>query len=361
LKTILQFGTGRFLRAFVDLFVTEVNAGTDAFAVVAVQSTGGDRAALLENGPFHVAIRGLEEGETVDRVERVDSVQRAVSTSEDWSSVIGVARDPSLTLVVSNTTEAGLALAVEDADQQSVPVSYPAKLLRVLLARHEADFPPVSILPCELVDRNADVLRGLVLEQAARWKIDQGAADWVADAVPWCNTLVDRIVSAPPADHPLLKEDPLLAVAEPFAFWAVAAEEIPMDHPAIEAVPDISPYVVRKVRLLNGAHTALVERYLGTFETVRQALADEDAREWLMALVMEEILPCVEDRVEGAEAFARDVFDRFANPFLDHRLEDIGLHQAAKIKVRLMPSYHDYRERFGRSPRLLADILQPHL
>ena len=360
--TILQFGTGRFLRSFVDLFAQELNEGGEDWRVIAVQSTGADRARQIGSGGFSVAIRGMLDGVRVDTVKSVHSVKRGLAADTDWEAVTEVARDPLLKLVVSNTTEAGLALDDADVERTVVPRSYPAKLLDVLVRRFRDGQPPISILPCELVDRNGSVLRDLVLKQAKRWRVGEDVDAWLRDEVVWCDTLVDRIVSAPPGDHPLLKEDPLLSVAEPFALWAVATGGgTPIDHPAIEAVDDVTPFSLRKVRILNGAHTALVERALGRFATVREAMADVDTRAWLTALVRDELVPCVEDRVEGAAVFADAVFERFDNPFLDHRLEDIALHQTDKVRVRLLPSYEDFQYKFGKSPALLSEALSSYL
>lgn len=362
-KTVLQFGTGRFLRSFVDLFIHEANRSSETeLVVIAVQSTGSERARKLSDGPFHVAIRGVSNGKIVDSVQTVEAVRRGVSADEDWDAVIQAAEDESLSIIVSNTTEAGLSLDAIDSVLMGVPSSYPAKLLAALLARYEAGGAGLTILPCELVDRNAQILRDLVVEQANIWDVDREAISWVREENRWCNTLVDRIVSAPPDDHPLYKSDPLLSVAEPFAFWAIESGDIlPFTHPAIECVDDVSPFSLRKVRILNGAHTALVERAGEKFVTVREAMAHQETRDWLESLVTDEIVPCVEDRVDGASQFARDVFERFENPFLDHRLADIALHQAEKVKVRLLPTYNEYRQRFGKPPTLLGQALAQHL
>ena len=65
-ETILQFGTGRFLRCFIGLFAEQLNAGpVPAGRIVAVQSTGSARAIELNahGGVFSAAIRGLQAGE----------------------------------------------------------------------------------------------------------------------------------------------------------------------------------------------------------------------------------------------------------------------------------------------------------
>jgi len=367
-ESILQFGTGKFLRCFVDLFVDEANrgCGEPAGRVVALQSTGAERAATInrQQGRYHVAIRGLMGGEKVDRTIELAPISRALAAPDDWPAVFDVARSESLRLVVSNTTEAGLALDADDRPGTAPPRSFPAKLLGVLLARQEAGLDGVAILPCELVEGNADRLLELVLEQAGRWQVPPSQIDWLRGACSWHNTLVDRIVSAPSPGDPLAERDPLYAVAEPFALWLIeGAPELGslVGHPAVQVVDDLAPYALRKVRILNGAHTALVAkaRPLG-FETVREAVADPGLGAWLEELLFDEIIPTIVDRVEqaGAEQFARDVLERFANPFLDHRLADIALHHDVKLGTRLVPTYEEYRRRFGRTPRLLGDVLE---
>ena len=83
-ETILQFGSGRFLRAFADLFVHQGNEqGQNVGKIVVVQSTGDGRADALtrQGGRYHVAVRGLENGRVVDRVEECASVAVLLATN----------------------------------------------------------------------------------------------------------------------------------------------------------------------------------------------------------------------------------------------------------------------------------------
>src|SRR3954462_3791378 len=94
-ETILQFGSGRFLRAFVDLFVHQANQQGQAVGrIVIVQSTAADRAGGLnrQKGRYHVVIRGIESGQVIDRVEPCESVSRALGASEHWPGVVAIAR-----------------------------------------------------------------------------------------------------------------------------------------------------------------------------------------------------------------------------------------------------------------------------
>ncbi|GAB6166728.1 tagaturonate reductase [Thermostilla marina] len=374
---ILQFGTGRFLRAFVDTFLQDLaDRHLVSARVFAVQSTGGDRASLFAERHFtyRVAIRGLEDGKRLEREVSVRTVADAAAAGFEWPRVLEFAVSPGLAAIVSNVTEAGYALVDGDTSRGLPPESYPAKLLSVLDARRKAGLPGPVILPCELLDRNAGRLKRLVLEQAERESADDDLLDYLTMECRWCNTLVDRIVAPPQAGEPLAA-DPLAAVAEPFAAWYIEhlppkplppeARPLPsiLDvlsaHPAVSRVADVDAFSLRKVRILNGAHTALVAYALPKgFATVRDAVSDPGIRSWLEGLLFEEIIPAVEDRVEEPESFARTVLDRFANPFLEHRLEDIALHHETKLRTRLLPSFEDYVRRFERTPVRLAQILE---
>ena len=367
-ETVLQFGGGNFLRAFADLFIHEANrTGQGVGRVVVVQSTQSNRAELInaQKGRYHVLIRGLLDGEEVDRVQEVRSIGRALVAQSEWDAVLDIGRSPDLRMVISNTTEAGYALDPEDRPGCGAPRSFPAKLLRVLKARFDAGLPGVTILPCELVEENADLLFELVLKQARSWGMGDGFVEWLRTDVFWLNTQVDRIVSGRPESHPLLSEDALLTLADPFALWVIEEKEGAdslFEHPDIRRTPDVKPFLMRKVRILNAAHTALVCRALPRgIETVGEAVTDPEIGPWLRDLLFEEIVPTLKGRVEEPEAFAEGALERFASPFLKHRLSDIALYHDTKVKLRLMPTCEVFERMFGRKPPLLSHLLKDYL
>ena len=358
--TALQFGTGRFLRAFADLFFSQAEArGLAPGRVALVESTGAGRTGLIRErgGEWHVLVRGLAGGEVIDTVETVSSAGTAFSVGADWEQILETAALPSLRWVLSNTTEVGIALDPEDRPEDRPPGSFPARLLRLLLHRHTAGLPGLAILPCELVERNGKRLRDLTLQQAELWHTDPGAMEWLREDCSWHCTLVDRIVTAGPAAHPLRQTDPLLACAEPFALWAIEGDPAApplFPHEAILTTPDIRPYALRKLRLLNGTHTALVGLAAPYgYVTVAEALQNTEIRQALEEMLFEEIVPIL-DGVEGAAEFAAQTLERLQNPFLDHRLADIAANHALKQQIRLVPSLEEYRNRFGREPARLA-------
>ena len=364
-ETILQFGAGKFLRAFFDLFVQEAtDAGQEPGKVVVVQSTPGARAGELNDRgcAYHVLLRGISGGERVDEARLVESISRALVADESWAEVLELARSEDLRVIVSNTTEKGYEVDGSDDPGSSPPASFPAKLLQVLSARFDAGRGGLTILPCELIEHNASSLRGIVLALAERWRLPLEFLRWVAKECAWHENLVDRIVTGRPEGHPLLEEDPLALACEPFALFAIEACDGKLglfSHPAIRAVNDVTPYALRKVRILNGAHTALVAKALPAgFATVRDAVEDPGVGSWLRDLLFQEIVPTVKERVEDAEGFANEALERFRNPFVEHRLEDIALHHEEKMRLRLLPTCEEYAEQTGEEPVILTELLR---
>jgi tagaturonate reductase len=195
--------------------------------------------------------------------------------------------------------------------------------------------------------------------------LPQGLIDWLKKDCAWRNTLVDRIVAVPPRDHPLGAKDALLTVAEPFAFWAVQtrAGSLPLfRHPAIHETQDVQPFFLRKVRILNAAHTALVAKAMPRgFATVREAVLDPEIAAWLNRLLFEEIVPTLAGRVDAPEAFARQTLERFRNPFIEHKLSDIAVYHDAKVKIRLLTTRDEFLAKNGRRPVHLDEAIAGHI
>lgn len=372
---VLQFGTGKFLRAFVDLFIHELNiSGHPIGTVAVVQSTGNLRAESLcaQRFRYHVRVRGMENSQRVDRLTEVTSIRKAWAAETHWHEILQAATSPQLQAIVSNVTEAGYEEATATdflrLKQGGTPETFPAKLAAVLHARFHATHAPVSILPCELIDCNGKELRDLVLRVVKSLRAASNEfVEWVGDACRWHNTLVDRIVAAADPTDPLLNDDPLLAIAEPFAFWAIEPAingqtspfvECLAQHSSIEIVADTLPYSLRKIRILNAAHTALVARAMPLgFRTVREAVEDGEMGLWLQRMLMDEVVPTIEDRVDDAREFAETTLERFLNPDINHQLGDIAMHHDAKVAARLAPTCEEHVRRFAKAPILLSELL----
>lgn len=379
-ETVVQFGTGAFLRAFADYFIDEANRrGEFGGSVVVVSSMGSQRDATLneQDGLFTLAIQGMEQGAARRRHRVIASVQRVISSTDDWEAVLAVARDPAIRLIVSNTTEVGITFDEADSFDARPPRSFPGKLTRFLYERAiHFDFAAahgVIVLPCELIEDNGTVLRGIVRRLAEHWKLDRRFSEWLERSVDFRNTLVDRIVSGAlspdesrRAERMLGYRDGMITACEAYALFAIEGDESLRarlgfaNDSRIVVAPDICPYRERKVRVLNGGHTITVPvALLGGLETVLDATEDPLVGQFMRRAILEEIVPSLD--VPDAEPFARDVLQRFANPFIRHALIDITLHATTKMRVRVVPSIVRHAERVGQPPEALAFGFAAHL
>jgi tagaturonate reductase len=371
-QAILQFGTSRFLQAHVDLFVSQAldrgEPGQALGGIMVVQTTrnpaSAKRVAALASGDgYPVRIRGIRSGQQVDETITCRAVRQAMQADADWSALRdAVATD--VRVIISNTADRGYQL--DDGDGPGLidnslhaPRSFPAKLLVLLHHRWQAiPAADLSIFPCELIERNGDVLRDVVRAMAAQWKLDASFIEWLGERCVWANSLVDRIVSE--ALHPVG------AVAEPYALWAIERQRgltLPCAHQDIVVTDDLERFERLKLFLLNAGHTFLAERWLtenrAQDETVKQAMNDAASRADLESLWADEVLPvfdAIGQRTE-AEAYLVELRERLLNPFLNHRLADIAQNHAQKKQRRLAPIV-DLADklRCGAQPRLRAAL-----
>jgi tagaturonate reductase len=345
---ILQFGTGRFLLAHADLFISEARDRGEAVGRIAVVQTTGSAestarlAALRQSWRYPVRIRGLEDGEVIDEIREGKAIGAALTAATDWADVRALAA--SVPIIISNTADRGYDLDDRDSARllgapESVPNSFPAKLTVLLAHRWRTGIErPLSLFPCELIEKNGARLKELVVRLAGEWGLPSTFAEWLDRTCRFGNSLVDRIVA-----EPIL---PVGAVAEPYALWAIEAQDgltIPCAHPAIVVTPDLSVHERLKLQLLNLGHTYLAERWKRderpAGEIVREAMEDTASRADLEAVWAEEVLPvfAADGLGRQAEAYIASVRDRFLNPFLKHRLADIaGSHEAKKLR-RMRP------------------------
>ncbi len=292
---VLQFGEGNFLRGFFDWMLQEMNKeGVFQGRAAVVQPIPGSMDSFHhQDSLYTLVLRGLSKGEPVKKKEIITSIGEVYSSSSQWEEVLSLAKDPLLEFVVSNTTEAGILYDREDSLEKSPPTSYPGKLAAFLHHRYQhfqGDREKgMVILPVELIDRNGDKLRSILLQLIEDWRLSIGFKEWLMESCHFLNTLVDRIITGYPHKEieELSKElgyqDELLVTGEIFHLWVIEGgshlkERLPFHQVGLQVkwVEDLTPYRTRKVRILNGAHTLSVSpAFLSGIDTVREALEDE--------------------------------------------------------------------------------------
>lgn len=370
---ILQFGEGVFLRAFADYAVdiaNEENHFNGNIAVILPRSGKTDRFAK-QNNIYTVCLRGQQDGQVYKENRVITSIDSVISARDEYDAFMALAHEDALEFVISNTTDAGIAYNEADQFSDCPPSTFPAKLTKFLYERYtyyQGDIQKgLVMVPTELNDDNGQLLKSCVLQYAALWNLDDAFTAWLASACRFVDTLVDRIVAGYPAGNidaiqeELGYEDALLDQAEPFSLWVIGDPSladkftIGSDKFHVEFTDNIQAFKEQKVRILNGAHTSMVlGAYLSGLDYVGQCMADPVVRRSLDQTVFGEIVPTVDLPREKAEAFAKAVYERFENPFVNHALLAISLNSISKWKGRILPTFKDSVAATGKLPKWLT-------
>ena len=368
---VLQFGEGNFLRAFVDYLIDKLNKEADFNAGVAVvQPIDAGLVDMLneQDGLYNLFMRGVKSGKEIQEKRTISCIQKSINPYKDYSAYLDLATEDELQFLISNTTEAGIAFDENDQLEKVPHNSFPAKVTALLWKRFQhfdgAADKGLTIIPCELINYNADNLRQIILQYVDLWNLGEEFTKWIEQNNTFHNTLVDRIVPGYPRaeieeyQSQLKFEDKLIVTAEVFLLWVIEGGEalkakIPFDKidENVLIVDDIQPYRTRKVRILNGAHTTMVPfAILSGKETVKETVDDAFTGKFVKNAIFEEINPTLDLSEAELNSFAEEVLDRFRNPFIKHQLASIALNSISKFKVRVLPSLLEYEKRRSQLP-----------
>jgi fructuronate reductase len=300
---IVHLGLGAFHRAHQAVY-TEDAGGWEICGVT--------RRSRAVAGPYTVVSRGPDG----DSAREISVIREALVAADKPDAV--VQRIAAAELVTLTITEAG----------------YERGGMLELLARGISKrSAPLTVISCDNVPRNGEVLRDLL-----------GAPPGVSFPC----TVVDRIVPAP--------EDPLTVIAEPFSWWVIEHFDGPRPDWNVQFVEHSRPYEQMKLRLLNGSHTALAALGIPKgHATVAEAISDPELHTFVRRLLDEELLPTVV--APGAGDYAETMLERFANPRIEHRLEQIATGAEHKVRQRLIPAADELRAA-GREPELIDQVVR---
>ncbi|WP_394213852.1 mannitol dehydrogenase family protein [Brachybacterium vulturis] len=327
---LVHLGIGNFARAHT-LHHTEVAGG---WSVVAFTGRSAEMADALnaQGGRYGLIVRGREQDE-VGLVEVIDEVLPA----SDVDALVRLLADPFTAVVTLTITEKGYAAGSDPAR------SAPARLALGLQARREAGVTePIALVSCDNLTGNGEVLRRAVLAE-----LDEETTAWFADHVDVVSSMVDRITPAADeqaADIVLARTglaDSVPVVTEPFSEWVLEdsfrGRRPEWEKAGAQLTDDLEVHELRKLRLLNGAHTLMA--YAGQVagvQRVDEAIAHREVRALVEQLWAEarETLPLPADELD---AYTAALEERFRNPRLADNLIRIAADGSVKLPVRTLP------------------------
>ncbi|TPN17881.1 mannitol dehydrogenase family protein [Mesorhizobium sp. B2-3-3] len=381
---IVHLGVGAFHRAHQAAYVDDcLAAGETDWGITGVSLRSSDTRDALgpQDGLYTLAIRGSGE----EQLRVIGSIGSILVAPEYPDAVLAALADPHTRIVTLTITEKAYLRAagggldtthpdiVHDLANPREPRTAHGFLSEALACRLAAGIPPFTVLCCDNLPANGATLHRLLTEFATLRDAalgstgDAGLFSHIADEVAFPSSMVDRIVPATTdADRARISgelgvEDAWPVMTEPFRQWVVE-DRFPAGRPAWEKfgvtmVDDVRPFEDMKLRLLNGAHSAIA--YLGLLSghaTVDRAFADPAIRSFVDALWAEAIPTLPTDAGLDTSAYTAELAERFSNTALAHRTAQIANDGSQKLPQRIVASAIE-RLQAGAAPDHLALVI----
>jgi fructuronate reductase len=359
---VVHLGVGNFFRAHQAAYLDEaMDAGAIGWGICGVSLRNpATRDALAPQDGYYALIERDANG---DRSRIVGALRELLVAQEDPDRVVARIAAPGTHWVTLTITEKGYG-HVAGSDRATLDVAHPdiahdlaapqaprsaVGLLHAgIRMRRESHAKPLTILSCDNLACNGDLLRALVLQfdEATRG----GQAGWIGEQLRFPNTMVDRIVPRTGSMQRQLAadclgvEDAWPVVTEGFRQWVIedrfAGPRPPLEQAGVQLVADVRPYEAMKLRLLNAAHSALAWLSVPAgIATVDAAIAQPAMRAFVESLWRIEVIPGLEPGLLGiAPGYCDSLLARFANASLAHQTAQIAMDGSQKLPLRVLPS-----------------------
>lgn len=363
---IVHVGVGGFHRSHQAMYLDElISQGTSLdWGIVGVGTMPGDRAmreALQDQGFQYALVQRHPDGE--QEVSILGSILDIRYAPQDPQATLDLLSDPAIRIVSLTITEGGyhvhpvtgeldtrdesLAADIENAGSDQPPRSVFGFLLEALRRRREAGTGAFTVMSCDNLPGNGDIASRMLTAFAER--CDPDLAEWVRENVSFPNSMVDRITPATTdADRDSLAErfgirDAWPVVCEPFHQWVIeddfSAGRPPLEQVGVQVVPDVEPYELMKLRLLNCGHQAIAYLgYLSGHRWAHDAANDEAIARFLRGYITQEAIPTVPP-VEGVdlEDYRETLVQRFGNAGVKDTLARLCAESSDRIPAWLVP------------------------
>ncbi|MFC0406909.1 mannitol dehydrogenase family protein [Roseomonas elaeocarpi] len=376
---IVHLGLGAFVRAHVAAYTDDLLAIEPGdWGITGVSLRRPDQRDLL--APQDGLYTTLQRDGAGAHARIIGCLRDTLVAPEDPAGLVARMADPACRIVSLTITEKGYCHDPatgqldaahpdirHDLENPTAPRSAVGLITAALAARRAAGQRPFTVLCCDNLPHNGRMLRGLVTDFAALR--DDGLAGWIAANAAFPSTMVDRIVpAATAADVEAAATatglyDAAAVSHEPFRQWVIEDRFVDGIRPTWERVgaqlvTDVLPYEHMKLRLLNGAHSALAYLgYLAGHETIADTVADPVFRTYVEALWREEVIPAVPPP-PGVDMgnYAAQLLARFANPAVRHRTWQIAMDGSQKLPQRLLSTIRDRLAEGLPIPRLALAV-----
>lgn len=369
---IVHLGLGAFHRAHQAVYTDDAMASGDRdweIVGVSLRSPAVRDALAPQDGLYTVT----ERGGSGEAIRLIGAVKHALVATEAPERVVAALAEQNTHIVTLTVTEKGYRRAADGgldphlgSEELGRPTTIYGFLAAGLARRRAAGLAGLSILSCDNLTSNGAQLAALL--HAFLERADSALARWVEAECAFPSTMVDRIVPASTpasldaAAERLGQRDEAAVTTEPFRQWVIedrfAGRRPRWEAGGAEFVADVRPYETAKLRMLNGAHSALA--YLGLrrgHAFVHEAIADRALRALVERLMREEAATSFTPAVgQNFAAYADALLARFANAALPHRLAQIAMDGSQKIPQRWLETLKTHQARGERCPAIIEAL-----
>jgi fructuronate reductase len=364
---IVHFGIGAFHRAHQAWYTDLAMDGGDrdwAITGVSLRSAGVAEQLNPQDGLYSVT----ERSAWAPQARVVGAVRNVLVAPEDPGAVVDLLAAPATRIASFTITEKGYGRAADGSldPELATEGSIYAYLFKGLARRRAAGLPGLTLLSCDNLADNGGQLGRLLGEYGDRHDAELGK--WIAAECSFPGTMVDRIVPATTPEDLSATEaliglrDEAAVATEPFSQWVIedcfAAGRPAWETVGAQLVSDVAPFETAKLRMLNGAHSALA--YLGLargHEFVHQAVADPAIRPLIEQLMRQEAAESLSPASgQDLSAYADALLTRFANPSLNHRLIQIAMDGSQKVPQRWLETLAHHQGQGRDCPAIRAGL-----
>ncbi|MGY3450329.1 mannitol dehydrogenase family protein [Bradyrhizobium sp. USDA 4353] len=343
---ILHFGCGAFHRAHQNVFTQRAieleGASASRWGVVGVSFRS--RKVRQALAPQDLLYTVMERADDSSRADVVGVLRGLLFAGDQRGRIIAMLSDPQIRIVTLTVTPSGYAPApAQDSDMSTDPIGLLVDGLATVRAQGSA--PPV-LISCDNMPHNGRRLRDALIDRADHRSAALG--DWISRNVQCPSSVVDRIVPVPTsadsaAASGLLGLQDLAAVAtEPFRQWVI--EDFDGPRPRWEQagalfVPDVTPWELSKLNLLNGTHMAIA--FLGMLaglNTVSDFILDPLFHRYAARLMRDEQIPTIPKSDHDLASYSNQLLRRWRNRKIVHQLGRIARNGSEKLQARLLSS-----------------------
>ena len=372
---IVHFGPGAFFRSLIATYTHKaISATGEHWGICAVSLKSA--AARDQLQPQQGCFTSISQGSAGVVYQVIDSIVEVLVASEDPQAVLTRMSDPGVHVVTLTVTEKGYCclpstgqLLFEHPDIEhdlanpQMPCSVPGFLVEALARRRAAGLPPFSVVSCDNMPANGQLVRRLVIEYANA--VDGELAKWIAQEVRFPATMVDRIT-------PAITDENIESLAvsqgyydaacvqhEPFSQWVIEDNFLqprpPWELAGAQLVETVQAHELMKLRCLNGTHSMLAYLgYLAGYQSIASTVADPLFATLCERVWEEEIIPTVpQPEGEDVKAYCKSLLERYCNPAIEHRNWQIAMDGSQKLPQRLLGTVQDNLAA-GRVPEMLC-------